>query len=252
MTSRKRGRYVRARALEGRPDDLAFDATIRTAAPYQRRRQAGRSGRQPAFVVQRQDLQRKVRVRRAANLVLFVVDASWSMASSQRIEAAKGAVLSLLHDAYRRRDQVGLITFRGQGAEVVLPPTSSVELARRVLHDIPIGGKTPLSAALVAAHRVCILARRRDPEIVPLVILLTDGNGNVSLTGMPVLEEGYHLAGLLRQSGVRSVVIDFEYPAAQVGLAQKLATALGAPCYTLPELEADALVRAVLQTTQRR
>lgn len=189
----------------GRPVDLAFDATVRAAAPFQRQRQVERARRNHALVVARHNLQRKVRVRRAANLVLFVVDTSWSMASSQRIETAKGAVLSLLHDTYRRRDRVGMITFRGQDAEVVLPPTSSVELAPFVLQDIPV---------------------------------------------MPVEEEAYHLAGLPHQSGVRAIVIDFEYPVAQPGLAQKLAAALGGPCYTLPELEADALVRAVLQTTQ--
>lgn len=250
LTKRKRGRYVRAQPMRGRPSDLAFDATLRSAAPHQRQREAERTRRNLAFVVRRYDLQRKVRVRRAANLLLFVVDASWSMATLQRIETAKGAVLSLLHDAYRRRDQVGLITFRGQQAEVVLSPTSSVELAQRVLREVPVGGKTPLSAALLAAHHVCTLARRRDPEVTPLMILLTDGNGNVSLTGRPAQEEAKHLASLLKRSNIRSVVIDFEHPATNVGAARKLAAALGGHCYSLPELRADVLVRTVLQEKQ--
>lgn len=247
LTDRKRGRYIRARPMQGRPDDLAFDATIRTAAPFQRRRAAERGQRKVAFVVKRQDLQKKVRVRRAANLVLFVVDASWSMAAAERIEATKGAVLSLLHDAYQRRDQVGLIVFQREEARIVLPPTSSVELAQAALRDIPVGGKTPLSAGLLTAFRVCTQAVRRSPEIKPLIIILTDGAGNVSVTGMPPQEEALRMAGMIHDSHFRTIVINMEHPAFDRGLAQQLATAVGGPCYTLPELKADALVRTVRQ-----
>ncbi len=233
--------------MEGRPDDLAFDATIRSAAPFQRRRADERAGRKVAFVVKRQDLQKKVRVRRAANLVLFVVDASWSMAAAERIEATKGAVLSLLHDAYQRRDQVGLIVFQREEARIVLPPTSSVELAQRALKDIPVGGKTPLSAGLLAAYRVCTMALRRSPEIKPLIIILTDGAGNVSVTGMPPQEEAMRMAGMIHDSHFRTLVINMEHPAFDRGLAQQLAVAVGGPCLTLPELKADALVRTVRQ-----
>ncbi len=247
LTDRKRGRYIRARPMQGRPDDLAFDATIRTAAPFQRRRANERAGRKVAFVIQRQDFQKKVRVRRAANLVLFVVDASWSMAAAERIEATKGAVLSLLHDAYQRRDQVGLIVFQREEARIVLPPTSSVELAQRALKDIPVGGKTPLSAGLLAAYRVCTMAQRRSPEIKPLVIILTDGAGNVSVTGMPPQEEALRMADMIHESHFRTLVINMEHPAFDRGLAQQLAAAVGGPCLTLPELKADALVRTVRQ-----
>lgn len=247
LTDRKRGRYIRARPMQGRPDDLAFDATLRTAAPFQRRRAAERVGRKVAFVVKRQDLQKKVRVRRAANLVLFVVDASWSMAAAERIEATKGAVLSLLHDAYQRRDQVGLIVFQREEARIVLPPTSSVELAQRALKDIPVGGKTPLSAGLLAAYRVCAAAQRRNPEVVPLIIILTDGAGNVSVTGMPPQQEAGKVALMIHDSHLRAVVINMEHPAFDRGLAQELANALGGPCYTLPELKAETLVQTVRQ-----
>lgn len=233
--------------MTGRPDDLAFDATLRTAAPFQRRRAEERAQRKLAFVVKRQDLQRKVRVRRAANLVLFVVDASWSMAAAERIEATKGAVLSLLHDAYQRRDQVGLIVFQREEARIVLPPTSSVELAQSALRDIPVGGKTPLSAGLLAAYRVCTMAVRRSPEVRPLIIILTDGAGNVSVTGMPPQEEAMRMANMIHDSHFRTVVINMEHPAFDRGLAQQLANAVGGPCYTLPELKADALVRTVRQ-----
>jgi magnesium chelatase subunit D len=248
LTMRKRGRYVRARPANGNMDDLAFDATLRAAAPFQLRRRAtrGESAQPtPALLVERHDLQRKVRVRRAANLVLFVVDASWSMAAAERMEATKGAVLSLLHDAYQRRDQVGLIVFQREEARIVLPPTSSVELAQQALRDIPVGGKTPLSAGLLAAYRVCTAARRRDPEVVPLIIILTDGAGNVSAAGLPPQEEAIRLAEMIRESHLRAVVVNMEHPAFDRGLAQQLANALGGPCYTLPELRADLLTQTV-------
>ncbi len=245
LTARKRGRYVRARPMEGKPDDLAFDATLRSAAPFQRRRAAERERHRVAFLVKRSDYQRKVRVRRASNLVLFVVDASWSMAAAERMEATKGAILSLLHDAYRRRDQVGLIVFQRDDARVVLPPTSSVELAQVALRDIPVGGKTPLSAGLLAAYRVCTAAQRRNPEVMPLIIILTDGAGNVSVTGLPPQEEAARMADMIHQNHFRTVVINMEHPAFDRGLAQQLADALGGPCYTLPELKAEALVQTV-------
>lgn len=245
LTARKRGRYVRARPMEGKPNDLAFDATLRSAAPFQPRRAVERERNKVAFLVKRSDYQRKVRVRRASNLVLFVVDASWSMAAAERMEATKGAILSLLHDAYRRRDQVGLIVFQRDDARVVLPPTSSVELAQIALRDIPVGGKTPLSAGLLAAYRVCTAAQRRNPEVMPLIIILTDGAGNVSVTGLPPQEEAARMADMIHQNHYRAVVINMEHPAFDRGLAQQLADALGGPCYTLPELKAEALVQTV-------
>ena len=190
-------------------------------------------------------MQKKVRVRRGSNLVLFVVDASWSMAAAERMEATKGAIISLLHDAYQRRDQVGLVVFQREEARAVLPPTSSVELAQRALRDIPVGGKTPLSAGLLAAYRVCTLAERRDPETKPLIIILTDGAGNVSVTGMPPQEEAGRMALMIKDSHLRTIVVNMEHPAFDRGLAQQLANALGGPCYALPELKADALVKTV-------
>lgn len=245
FTERKRGRYVRARPMEGKAEDLAFDATLRTAAPFQMRRRAERDESKLAFLVKRQDFQRKIRVRRAANLVLFVVDASWSMAAAERMEATKGAILSLLYDAYQRRDLVGLVVFQREEARVILPPTSSVELAQQALRDIPVGGKTPLSAGLLAAYRICMAAQRRNPEVMPLIIILTDGAGNVSVTGMPPQEEAARLADMIHQNHLRAVVINMEHPSFDRGLAQQLANTLGGPCYTLPELKAEALLQKV-------
>jgi magnesium chelatase subunit D len=241
-TDRRRGRYVQARPSPGDPSDLAFDATLRTAAPFQKeRKQEGG----PALALRPNDYQRKVRVRRAANLVLFVVDASWSMAVAERMEATKGAVMSLLMDAYQRRDRVGLVVFQKNDARVVLPPTNSVELARRALADIPVGGKTPLSSGLQTAHEVITRELLQHPDLMPLMVLLTDGAGNVSLTNRPPQQEAYRLAEMFPRDHIRSVVINMEHEAFDQGLAQGLADHLEAPCYTLADLKAEALLRTV-------
>ncbi|MCK6626589.1 MAG: VWA domain-containing protein [Anaerolineae bacterium] len=240
-TDRKRGRYIQARPAQGKPKDVAFDATFRAAAPFQ----LGRDRSERALAVERQDIQDKVRVRRAANLILFVVDASWSMAAAERMEATKGAIMSLLLDAYQRRDQVGLVVFQKEEARLVLPPTSSVELAKHALADVPVGGKTPLSAGLLLAHRVLTQQKRLHPEIMAMMILLTDGAGNVSVTDLPAQEEAHRVAKMIEEEGIRSVVINMEHASFDRGLAQALADELQGPCYTLGELKADTLYRTV-------
>ncbi len=241
-TQRKRGRYIKARPLnQQRAQDIAFDATLREAAVHQAHRK--REG--VAFAIERQDLRRKVRVRKASNLILFVVDASWSMAASERMEATKGAVMSLLVDAYQRRDQVGMIVFQRERARVVLPPTNSVELAEKALRELPVGGKTPLSSGLFLAYQVIMAARRRDPETRPIMVLLTDGAGNVSMTGMPAQEEALRMAELFKTARIRTITINMEHEAFDRGLARKLAQALGGSLYNLPDLRADTLVRTV-------
>lgn len=240
-TERKRGRYIQARPARGKPRDIAFDATLRAAAPHQIRRD--RSER--ALAVENQDIHDKVRVRRAANLVLFVVDASWSMAAAERMEATKGAIMSLLLDAYQRRDQVGLVVFQKEEARLVLPPTSSVELAKKALADVPVGGKTPLSAGLLLAHRVMTQQIRMSPEIMPMMILLTDGAGNVSVSDLPAQEEAHRVAKMITEEDIRSVVINMEHISFDRGLAQALADELQGPCYTLSELKADTLYQTV-------
>lgn len=241
-TDRRRGRYVQARPSPDDPSDLAFDATLRAAAPHQKQR---RDEDGPALVLRPDDYRRKVRVSRAANLVLFVVDASWSMAVAERMEATKGAVMSLLTDAYQRRDRVGLVVFQKNDARVILPPTNSVELAQRALADIPVGGKTPLSAGLQAAYEVITREARQHPDLMPLMVLLTDGAGNVSMTDLPPQEEASRVARMFPQAKIRSVVINMEHEAFDQGLAQGLAEHLEAPCYTLAELRAEALLQTV-------
>jgi Mg-chelatase subunit ChlD len=244
-TDRKRGRYVQARPTPGKAEDLAFDATFRAAAPFQKERFEQR--KRVAFAVQPDDYMRKVRVRRAANLVLFLVDASWSMAVAERMAATKGAILSLLTDAYQRRDRVGLIVFQKDRATLVMSPTSSVYLAQRALMDIPVGGKTPLSAGLKLAHDVLWKEHILHPDVMPLLIVLTDGAGNVSMGSLPPLEEAKQISCEIASEHVHSVVINMEHAAFDQGLAQNLADNLDAPCYTITELKAENLYMAVRQ-----
>ena len=230
---------------ERKPADLAFDATVRAAAPYQKRRGEVRKLRQVAFAVQPTDYQRKVRVRRASNLVLFLVDASWSMAVAERMAATKGAILSLLNDAYQRRDRVGLITFQKDRSLLILPPTNSVLMAERALQDIPVGGKTPLSAGLQMSYDVLRREKLLHPDVLPLLIVLTDGAGNVSMGSLPPQQEAHRVAELIAEDDIHSVVINMEHVAFDQGLAQGLADHLDAPCYTLTDLKAENLYQAV-------
>ncbi|QCD55115.1 putative cobaltochelatase [Streptomyces hawaiiensis] len=238
------GRTTGARRPRGALTKLHLAATVQAAAPHQRAR--GRSG--PGLVVRRDDLRQATREGREGNLVLFVVDASGSMAARQRMSAVKGAVLSLLLDAYQRRDKVGLVTFRGSGADVALPPTSSVDAAAARLETLPTGGRTPLSAGLLRAHDVLRVERLRDPARRPLVVLVTDGRA----TGGP---EPVALAGraarLFAADGVASVVVDCESGPVRLGLAGQLAGELGGTAVTLDELRADSIA-GLVKDVQRR
>jgi len=242
LTQRKRGRYVTSRPAGQDLSDLALDATLRATAPYQVER--GRPLGAP-LRLRRSDLRRKVRVRRAANLIVFLLDASWSMAAAQRMSATKGAVLSLLLDAYQKRDRICLAVFQRDRARLVLPPTSSVDLARRLLAQLQVGGKTPLSHGLLLANEVTRREKLRDREVQPILVVLTDGAGNVSISGRPPEQEAADLAARIRAEHIRALVINTEHASLDRGLAKQLAEALGGDCFTLAELRADELYRAV-------
>jgi Mg-chelatase subunit ChlD len=247
-TSRKRGRYIQARPADGDLSDIALDATLRQAALQQLERE----GEPDQLTVLPQDVQKKVRVRRASNLILFVVDASWSMAGAQRMEATKGAIMSLLVDAYQKRDRVGLVVFQKEESRLVLPFTSSVELAQEALRHLPVGGKTPLSAGLMLAYRVFRRELRLHPQAMPLMVVLTDGAGNVSLTETPPQEEAQKIADLIHRAGIHSVVVNMEHQAYDRGLADNLARALGGPCYCLADLKAAELYRTVREELEEK
>ncbi len=207
----RRGRYVRAVQSE-HTSDVAFDATVRAAAPHQLRRrdEAAAAGLldAPVLHLERQDLRQKVRRRRTGTLIVFVVDASASMDAEQRMQATKGAVLSLLRDAYIRRDKVSMVVFSGRSARVILQPTSSVDLAEERLQRLAVGGTTPLTHGLVAGLKVVRTERLKDASVYPLMVLISDGRGNISLFGEEPLLEAQRLAAQIGTERVRMLVIN--------------------------------------------
>ena len=219
------GHTVGARPPQSVLRDLHLTATLMASAPHQVRR--GRTG--TGLVLDRADLRERRREGRESNLVLFLVDASGSMAARRRMEAVKGAVLSLLLDAYQRRDKVGLVCFRGADAQLLLPPTSSVDAAARRLATMPTGGQTPLVAGLTEAHATLRRERLRDPQRRPLLVVVTDGRHTAG--GDP------QAAALrLRHDGVASVVVDCESGPVRLRLASALAQALGGEYLSLDDL----------------
>lgn len=197
------------------------------------------------MVIHWTDLQEKVRVRRQPHFVLLVVDASWSMLASRRMEAAKGAVLSLLTEAYQRRDRVGLIVFQRDRAELRLPPTNSVNLARLALAGVQVGGKTPLPAALRLAGTVLRRESRRTASLRPVLVMLTDGMANVGTNAVPPLIATEHEARLVRRAVTASLVIDAQHPTVQPIHARLLAEWLGAQWVELRDLKSRTLYLAV-------
>ncbi|GAB7005742.1 putative cobaltochelatase [Nocardioides sp. AN3] len=246
------GRRVGARRADGPTGSLDLVETLLAAAGKQAARRATASpagdtagdtaGDSRRVELRPEDLRVAVREGREANLILFCVDASGSMAARKRMTQVKTAILSLLLDAYRRRDKVGLVTFRRDGAEVALPPTRSVDIAATRLEELPAGGRTPLAEGLLEAARVITRERLRDPRLRPLLVLVTDGRATGG-TGAVArsLQAADHLAGL----GVATVVVDSEIGPLRLGLAAELAGRLRAEHVPVTEVSAEALTTTV-------
>jgi magnesium chelatase subunit D len=235
-----RGRAVRTRA-DNEPGSLALGATLKNAAL----RHVARHGPQSAepLTIVKADLQRQVKVGKRASLILFVVDASASMAAQRRMEAVKGAVLSLLTDAYQRRDSVAVIAFGGPQATTLLAPTRSVDRAEQDLRELPTGGRTPLPHALQLA---LTMLSQADADCAPLLILLSDGKANVALSeGGDAWQESLALAEQVAAAGAAALVLDTESGFLRLGRAGQLAQALGAECVALDQLGADNLALTV-------
>jgi magnesium chelatase subunit D len=228
-----RGHVVRA-VPNAQPSSLAIQATLRSAAL----REPGKLN------ITRDDLHQQVRSGKSANLILFVVDASGSMAAQRRMEAVKGSVLALLTDAYQRRDEVAVIAFRGPKAHVQLAPTRSVDRAEQGLRELPTGGRTPLPHALSLALEM--LQARGADSLNPLLVLLTDGKANIAIdAGADPWRESLAFAGLLAERSVPALVIDTETGYLKLGRATQLAQALGAECLTIEQLSAENLVLTI-------
>jgi magnesium chelatase subunit D len=233
-----RGRLIGDRQPDGPVGSLALGATVQAAAVRR-----GRDG--SAALVQAEDLREAVREERAGNLIVLAVDASASMGAEARLDAVRGATLGLLVDAYQRRDRVALVTFRDDRADVVLRPTSSVEVARARLATLTVGGRTPLAAGLTTALEVATSAAGATSGHRPLIILISDGRATAAADGVDPLDAARHAATAIARRGVDAVVIDAETGPTRLGLAADLAARMGARCLTLAELTAGTLERTL-------
>jgi magnesium chelatase subunit D len=238
------GRYVRPTLHPGGTADLALDATLRAAAPYQCLRDKGNL----ALAIAEPDLRYKVREKRIGRHILFVVDASGSMGADQRMAETKAAILSLLLDAYQKRERVGLIVFRGAEARLALPFTHSVEMAQRHLTHLPTGGKTPLPHALKLAHELLQQEKARHPQDAFLLVLITDGRANLSLKrGGAPMAEVKELGAQFKTLGVNCLILDTEAfaPCLDLGCLPELSRIMGGRYHSIQSLRAPEVVARV-------
>lgn len=238
VTESSDGRYVGYREPKGKPDSIAIDATIRAAAARGRSKDPDR-----AIEVKISDVKEKVRQRKTGNLLVFVVDASGSMGAERRMSAVKGAIMSLLQDAYQKRDRVALVVFRGSVAQVVVPPTGSTELAARLMETVPTGGRTPIAAGLHTATELILSETSKDRGVKPVMIVVSDGRANVSSDGGEAMEEAGLAADRIREMKIKTIMIDSETGFLALGFAKTLAERLGAKYMVLDDLAADTVRR---------
>ncbi|RLB06335.1 MAG: magnesium chelatase, partial [Deltaproteobacteria bacterium] len=240
--SGKGGRYVRS-LMRKKEKDIALDATLRAAAPWQLLR-----GRREVVIVKEEDLRFKERERKLKHLVIFVVDGSGSMGANRRMVATKGTIQSLLLDCYQKREKVSLIVFRKDRAEVILPPTSSMELASKRLKELPVGGKTPFGAGLLAAYNLIKQVKLKHPETRFLVVIVSDGRANQRVSDLGIWEEIERCSMLLREMReVDYIIVDTEDKSSflRTDLAFKVASLLEARYFTIPDLKAEGLTQLV-------
>jgi len=244
LSLRNNGKYIRHGIPKGKITDVALDATIRAAALYQKERVVDSD---LAVVIKSQDIREKIRVGKLSTATMFVVDASGSMGANRRMASAKGAVLSLLLDSYQQRDKVGMVAFKGDQADVLLPLCSSSDLAVERLKELPTGGRTPLAAGLEQGLNLLMAEKHRDEEAIPILLLISDGRANVSAGGSKELEqELLTLAEQARAKGIYVIVIDTEivsdsFIQMQLGYCRAIASYSGGKYYPIADLTSGAV-----------
>ncbi len=245
-TSTKQGRYVKNRLpLKGKISDIAFDATLRTAAAFQ----GHRDKQGMALAIRQSDIRVKVREKRTGNTILFVVDASGSMGANKRMKSVKGAIMSLLGEAYQKRDKVGLIAFRKQQAELVLGITRSVDLAQKALATLPTGGRTPLAAGLDLACDVIRAAKIKDKDLMPVIVLVSDGKATYAENSTAPMKSALAGAKRVKSEKIKAIVIDADESFVKLHLSEKIAAAMDADLFTIEDLQAEDLISAVKMST---
>lgn len=240
-TDLKQGRYVRAELPKEKTTDMAFDATIRAAAPYQKLRTKNGC----AIVIKDEDLRQKVREKRIGNTFLFAVDASGSMGARERMRAVKGAIFYMLQEAYQKRDRVGMIAFRRDKAEVLLPVTRSVDLAQKCLQKLPTGGKTPLADGLARAFLTLTMQSKKEHDMEPILVVVTDGRANAVEGESDPVGSALKIAAKIKKAKISSVVIDTENDFIKLGIARDLSEAMGAAYYTLNRLSKENIIKII-------
>lgn len=245
----RQGRYVKAGIPKGETHDIAIDATLRAAAPHQK----GRQSNGCAVVIRHEDIRRKQREKRTGNIFLFLVDASRSMGARERMKAVKGVVFKMLADAYQKRDRVGMIAFRRDRAEVLLPITRSIEFAQKKLAALPTGGKTPLAQGLIKAEDMLDRLYKQDPLQDPVLILITDGRATNSLNkNTDPVRDALSEAERIGHRHMLAAVIDTESGFIKLGLAKELAQKMGASYFHVDKISEDRLLCIGRQTAYER
>jgi magnesium chelatase subunit D len=237
-----KGRYIKYSFPRGKIKDLAFDATFRAAAMFQNRRE--KNGL--AVSILPPDFREKVREKHTGCIILFVVDASGSMGASRRMGAVKGAVISMLGEAYRKRDRVGVVAFRNDKAALLLGITRSVERAQKCLKDLPTGGRTPLAAGLEKAYLVLKTASIKEPDVLQYLVLVSDGKTNVPLSGPNAMEDALRLASRIKDERIESLVLDTESGFIRFEFAKKIAVALNARYVKIDDVNPASIKNTVV------
>lgn len=242
-TQNKSGRYVYSTS-QRKNDDLALDATIRAAAPFQK----FRDKKGLSIAIHTSDIREKVRQKKISNLLVFVVDSSGSMGANDRMRETKGAIISLLKDAYVKRDKIAMVSFRGQNASVLLPPTGSVQRGYKLLQTMETGGKTPLNDGISKGLKIIKSEQKKNPLIMPMMIIISDCRGNIAINekNKPKQELMEIGEGISKMTSINTMVIDIEKSGMMsMGIAKELARVMGSQYYKIDTLKSDSILKVV-------